>query len=78
MRKTNDEEIIAMLKAGMLQKDIAADQGVSPAAISKRIKRLLPPPESLEKLTEKEQRFALEVARGRTQTQAALNSFEVS
>ena len=39
---------------------------------------MTPPPESFENLSEKEKKFALEVAGGKTQTQAALNSFEVS
>ena len=78
MRKTNDEEILKMLKEGKTQKEIATHFGVSPAAICKRVKRLLPPSVSLENLTEKERKFAIEVASGKTQTQAALDSFDVS
>ena len=77
-RKIDDDLLLKMLKDGKPQKDIAEHFGVSPAAISKRLKRLLPPPKSLENLTDKEKRFAIEVASGRTQTQAALNSFDVS
>jgi hypothetical protein len=78
MRKTNDDEILSMLKDGNSQKEIAEHFNVSPAAICKRVKRLLPPPESLGKLTEKEQKFAIERAKGKTQTQAALSSHECS
>jgi hypothetical protein len=76
MRKTHDEEILKMLKAGKTQKEIAAHFGVSPPAICKRLKRLVPPPKSLEKLTQKEQKFAIERAKGKTQTQAALASHD--
>ena len=53
MRITDDKTILDMLKDGKTQKEIAAHFGVSPAAICKRAKWLLPPPESLEELTEK-------------------------
>lgn len=79
MRKTNDEEIIRLLREGKLQKEVAKHFNVSPAAICKRVKRLLPSmPESLAKLTDKEQKFALEIAKGCTQVQAAANSFDVT
>jgi hypothetical protein len=78
MRKTNDEEILKMLKEGKTQKEIATHFGVSPAAICKRVKRLLPPPASLEQLTPKEQRFCLEKAKGQTATDSALKSFDVT
>ena len=61
MRKTDDNTILEMLKDGKTQKEIAAHFGVSPAAICKRVKRLLPPPESLQELTEKEQAFAVAI-----------------
>lgn len=78
MRKIDDNKLLEMIKQGKLQKEIAEHFKVSPVAVCKRLKRLLPPPKSLEKLTEKERRFALAVAKGSTATQAALNSFEVS
>jgi predicted transcriptional regulator len=77
-RKTDDEVILKMLREGKTQKEIAKHFGVSPVAIHKRVKRLLPPPESLRNLTEKEQKFALSVAGGKTQTQAALDSYDVT
>lgn len=77
MRKTNDKKILEKLKEGKTQKEIAEYFGVSSAAICKRVKRLLPPPESFNSLTDKEQRFCIEVAKGKTQTQAVMNSYEV-
>jgi len=78
MRKTNDEVILRMLQEGKKQKEIAEHFGVSPVAICKRVKRLLPPPKSLDSLTDKEKKFVSEVARGRTKTEAALKSFDVN
>jgi len=75
MRKTDDETIIRMLKEGKQQKEIAEHFGVSPAAICKRVKRICPP-ESLNNLTEKEKKFAIQVARGATKTNAALEAFD--
>jgi len=78
-RKTDDGIILQMLHEGKTQKEIAAHFDVSPAAICKRVKKLLnKKPESFERLTNKEQRFALSVAEGKTQTQAALDSHECS
>ena len=42
MRITDDDTILEMLKEGKTQKEIAAHFGVSPAAICKRVKKLLP------------------------------------
>ncbi|MFA4919523.1 MAG: terminase small subunit [Thermodesulfovibrionales bacterium] len=80
MRKTDDEIILKMLKEGKTQKRIAEHFGVSPVAIHKRLKRLSlpPPPESLQKLTKKEQKFCIAIAQGKTQTQAAMDSYETS
>ena len=78
MRITNDDTILQMLKDGHTQKEIAEHFGVSPAAICKRVKRLLPPPESLQDLTEKEQAFAVAISKGMTQTDAAMTAFDVT
>lgn len=77
-KKIDDAKLLAMISEGKQGIECAAFFGVSPAAISKRLKRLQPPPmpQSLEALTPKEQRFCIEVANGKTQTQAAMNSFE--
>jgi transposase len=79
-RKTNDDEILRLLQEGKNQKQIAEHFGVSPVAIHKRLKRLTlpPPPESLQKLTKKEQKFCIAIAQGKTQTQAAMDSYEVT
>lgn len=80
-RKIDDNLLLEMLKEGKQQKEIAAHFNVSPVAICKRVKRLLPLPEAvLDKfdLTEKEKLFALEKAKGKNNTQAALSCYEVS
>jgi len=78
MRKINDNLLLQMIQEGREQKEIAKHFGVSPAAVCKRLKRLAPPPPSLEVLTEKEQLFAIEKAKGVTATQAAMKSYECS
>lgn len=79
-KKIDDEKLVEMLEEGKMQKEIAEYFGVSPVAVCKRIKKLFPSelPESLKKLTQKEQRFVVEIASGKTQTESAFNSFEVS
>ena len=78
IRKTDDSIIVEMLKQGKLQKEIAEHFNVSPAAICKRVKRLQPieEPESFKNLSQKEKKFALEVADGKSQTNAALASHD--
>lgn len=79
VRKTDDKIILSMLEEGKLQKEIAEHFGVSCAAICKRVKRLLPKPETFSSLTEKEQKFVMEVTRGnKTKTNAALAAFDCS
>jgi len=79
-RKTDDNKILEMLDEGKSQTEIAQYFRVSPAAICKRIKKLKPAPlpASLENLTEQECNFAILRADGRSQTQAALQSYNVS
>jgi predicted transcriptional regulator len=78
MRKTNDAVILKMIDAGKSQKEIAEHFEVSAAAICNRLKKLRPPPlpSALTDLTEKERRFVLARAQGKTLTQSALESFE--
>ena len=78
MRKTNDQTILRMLEEGHTQKQIAEHFDVSPAAICKRAKRLSAYPKTLNELTPKEQRFAVSVANGMSQTQSAINAYETS
>jgi hypothetical protein len=78
-KKIDDTGLLTMFKEGKLQKEIATHFGVSPVAVCKRLKRLLPVPESVfDKfdLTEKEKAFCIEKAKGRNNTQAALASYE--
>jgi len=79
VRKTDDNVILQMLREGKTQKEIAEHFGVSPAAICKRCKKLLgKKPESFDRLTKRQQKFALAISEGKTQTQAALDSHECS
>jgi hypothetical protein len=77
-RKIDDNLLLEMLREGKTQREIARTMKVSEPAVCKRVKRLLPPPPSLEVLTAKERRFAIERAGGRTATQAALKAYECS
>jgi len=80
-RKIDDIVLLEMLKQGKLQKEIAEHFGVSPVAICKRLKRLLPQPESvLDKysLTDQQKQFVIEKAKGKTNIQAVMASYEVS
>ncbi len=79
-RKTNDQEILRLLKEGKNQKQIAQHFGVSPVAIHKRLKRLTPPPETpnFNQLTDKEKRFVLEKVKGKSNIQAVMQSYDVT
>ena len=80
MKRTNDAEILQMLREGKQQKEIAAHFGVSPSFICKRVRLLLPKgePESFASLTDKEKRFVLEKSRGKTNTDAVMKSYDVT
>jgi hypothetical protein len=78
-RKINDEVLLSMLKEGKMQKEIAAYFHVSPVSVCKRLKRLLPGPETIldkHELTDREKSFCISKAQGLTNTQAALSSYE--
>jgi predicted transcriptional regulator len=80
-KKINDTLLLEMLNQGKQQKDIAAYFKVSPVAVCKRLKRLQSGPEAvLERydLTDQQKSFVVEKAKGKTNTQAALESYEVS
>jgi hypothetical protein len=77
-RKVNDEVVLQLLREGKNQKQIADHFKVSPVAIHKRLKKILPKPQSLDKLTTKEQKFVVAVAEGKSRTQAVMDSFDVS
>ena len=80
MKRTNDAEILQMLREGKQQKEIAQHFGVSSSYICKRVRLLLPrgEPDSFRNLTDKEKRFVLEKARGRTNTDAVMKSYDVT
>ena len=65
----------------MLQKDIAKHFNVSSVAICKRLKKLLPDSEAIlnkHNLTEKERGFVIEKAKGKSNVQAVMNSYDVT
>lgn len=80
MRKTNDLEIIRMHDEGKTGVEIAAHFGVSSAAVSKRLKGLLPArePESFGSLTDKQKKFVLAKAEGKSNTSVAMEAFDVT
>ena len=78
MRLIDDKAMLEMLDQGLSQKQVAGHFKVSEAAVSKRLKRLraYQLPESFDKLTLKQQKFALSVAEGKSQTTAAMEAFD--
>ena len=78
MRLIDDKAMLEMLDQGLSQKQVAGHFRVSEAAVSKRLKRLraYQLPESFDKLTLKQQKFALAVAEGKSQTTAAMEAFD--
>ena len=81
MKRIDDNELIQMIEAGTPQRDIAKQMNVSESAISQRVsklKRAAVQTEALEGLTQGQQTFALCVASGMNQTEAALQAFNCS
>jgi hypothetical protein len=84
MRKINDTQLLEMIDAGTPRKEIAKYFGCSEAALSKRMARLRPvhrepiKPLKIDSLTKKEKAFVVAIARGETQTNAALKSHDVT
>ena len=78
MRLIDDKAMLEMLDQGLSQKQVAGQFKVSEAAISKRLKRLrsYQLPDSFERLTSKQQKFALSIAEGKSQTAAAMEAFD--
>jgi predicted transcriptional regulator len=80
-RKTDDNVILQMLSQAKSQKEIAEHFGVSQAAVCKRVKKInavLKVKKSLEGLTDKQKNFALAIAEGKSQSQAAMESHDCS
>ena len=79
LKLINDDQLLEMYRAGKLQREMAEHFKVSPVAISKRLKRLLPQADTVldkYRLTEKEKNFVVQKAKGKTNTAAALASYE--
>ena len=78
MKKINYNELQELLKSGKTQTECARYFGVSVPAVCKAVKRLkaLELPPSLEKLTEKEKRYVLNRATGKSKAESALLSFD--
>jgi phage terminase small subunit len=79
-KKIDDDKLLKLIEEGKNQKEAAAILGVSEPAVSKRLKRLCPPPDTphFDSLTKKEQKYVLERVKGSNQTQSALKAFECS
>jgi predicted transcriptional regulator len=76
-RKIDTDLLLQLQKEGKQQKDMASHFGVSPAAISKALKRLGPNIDDYD-LTDTQKKFVLAKLNGKTNTQAALDSYEVA
>jgi len=78
MKKINHDELQEMLKGGRTQSDCARHFQVSEAAICKAVKRMRANeiPASMEKLTEKERAFVLNLAEGKSKTESALVAYD--
>ena len=80
MRKVDDFKLLEMLKSGVQQKDIAAYFKVSPSYITKRKGQLeaVKEPESFSALTDKQKRFVLAKAEGKSNIDAAMVAFDTT
>lgn len=78
MGKINYDELQQMLKTGRSQADCSRHFQVSEAAICKAVKRLKAAeiPASMERLTEKERAFVLNLAGGKSKTESALAAYD--
>jgi hypothetical protein len=75
MRKIDNDLLLDLFKRGVPQKAIAAKLGVTPAAVCKKLKRLLPIPKSFQRLTDKQKQFVALKPKGLSATKAALESY---
>lgn len=81
MRKIDDTELLDMHKRGITGRDIARHFQTSPAAVSKRLKKLIPPVDTIldrHKLTEQQKSFVIEKAKGRSNAQAVKSAYSVN
>jgi hypothetical protein len=78
-RKINDTILLQMIEDGKQQIEIAQFFNCSGAAVCKRIKRILPhESKALNKLSSKEQKSAIAISEGKTQTDAVMESYDVT
>ena len=70
------EELMSLLDQGLSQKAAAGRLGVSPAAVSKRMKRM--PPTSFSKLSPKQRKFVEGRAKGLSQTESVCQAYDVN
>lgn len=84
MSKINSKELLHLIDTNIPRKDIADRFQCSQAAISKRLARLRPKtmeahePLKIDSLTPKERAFAIAIASGETQTNAAIKAYDVT
>ena len=79
-KKFTDEELMALIDKGVEQKDAARILGASPSAVCQRMAKIRAqqPPESFDKLTDKQQRFVLARCEGKSQTESAMQAYDCS
>lgn len=79
-RKIDDNKLLKLLEENKPQKEIAKILGVSEPAISKRLKRLAPPPDTphFDNLTNKEKKFVVEKVKGKSNIPAVIQSHDVT
>uniref|UniRef100_A0A7V3KMK4 Uncharacterized protein n=1 Tax=candidate division WOR-3 bacterium TaxID=2052148 RepID=A0A7V3KMK4_UNCW3 len=77
-RKIDDSKLLALLKEGKLQKDIAREFKVSEPAITKRLRKLFPEkyqmPDEFKNLTVREKKFVLAKAQGKSNADAVIDA----
>ena len=76
MRKIDDNVLIKMIKEKIPRKTIAKHFSCSEAAISKKLKRLIIPPESFENLSPKEKIFVISKLENKSNVDAAMSAYE--
>ncbi len=73
--KIDDALLLRFINEGKTQKEIAQFFGVSPAAVSKRLKRIRPEPD-LSHLTPKQREFVVNVVEGNSLTDSAMQAYD--
>jgi hypothetical protein len=73
-----NQRILQLRREGKSIRQIGKEVDLSGPRVHKILKRMLPRPESMERLTKKEQNFVLAVIEGKTPTNAVLESHDVN